>query len=124
MSPPSPAPPFRFFHGDWSSLPAQPLGDRAELRSLSGGTCLLWRLDLRPGARLHSPALHGECLLSVVDGRLICEFLGNQVELPAGSFVLVPPNVPFSLRATGVTPAAAVGTLCQQPPASLAFEPA
>ncbi|MEP0774791.1 MAG: hypothetical protein HRF46_10585 [Acidobacteriota bacterium] len=115
--------PFRFSHGAWSSLPGQDLGEKAVLRQLIGGESLNWRLDLAAGARLASPGLKCECMLSVWTGRAQCGLLGNQVDLPAGHFALVPPNVPFTLRATGNESCVVVGTLCQPTPHPVLFEP-
>lgn len=120
--PPSPHP-FRFSHGAWTSLPAQPLGDKGMLRHLPGGESLSWRLDLAAGARLASPGLGSECLLSVWAGRVVCGLLGNQVDLPIGHFALVPPNVPFTLRAAGQDESVVVGSLCHHVQESIPFEP-
>lgn len=119
----SPSPhPFRFCHGGWTSLPAQPLGDKATIRHLPGGDSLTWRLDLTAGARIASPGLPCECILSVLAGRLRFGLLGNQADLPAGHFALVPPNVPFTLRVSGHAEAAVVGSLCRHLVEPLPFE--
>ncbi len=115
--------PFRFSNGPWSSLPGQHLGEKAVLRQLVGGESLTWRLDLAAGARLASPGLKCECMLSVWTGRAQCSLLGNQVDLSAGHFALVPPNVPFTLRATGHEGCVVVGTLCHRPEQTVLFDP-
>jgi len=48
-----------------------------------------------------------------VEGRLLCTIFGNEVELPAGHFVLVPPNTPFTIRVGGRSPARAVAFFSQ-----------
>ncbi len=123
MSRPKALPPFRLCHGDWQSLPAQRLGDKAAIRRLPGGDTLTWRLDLRAGARLASTGLKCECVLSVWAGRLACTLLGNRIDLPAGHFALIPPNIPLTLRVVGHAEVVVVGNLCHHLVESLPFEP-
>ncbi len=123
MSRPSAPPPFRFSYGEWLSLPAQPLGERAVIRQLPGGDSLTWRLELGVGAQLTSRGLPSECVLSVWSGRLTCTVLGNRIELATGHFALIPPNVPIAMRAVGQEETVVVGSLCQHLADSTPFEP-
>ncbi len=123
MSPPPDPPPFRFCHGDWSSLPAQLLGEKVVLRRLAGGHSLAWRLELGARARVASPGFSCECILGVWDGRVACTLLGNQIDLPSGHFALIPPNLPLTLRAVGQVKAVVVGSLCHSTGESPLFEP-
>jgi hypothetical protein len=49
--------------------------------------------------------------------------LGNQIDLPAGHFALIPPNLPITLRAAGQAEAVIVGSLCHSLGNALPFEP-
>jgi hypothetical protein len=113
---------FRLTHNNWSAIPADRLGERVRIHRLRGGASDNFWVSLRPGGRVASSGLPGECLVSVCSGRVTCRVLGNEVELPSGHFALLPPYIPFELRAAGRSEATAVA--CCSPAAGdrLPFE--
>ena len=100
--------PFRFSHNRWSAVPASRLGDRVQIRRLRGAASDGYWLQLDAGGRLSSSGMLGECMISVCSGRITCRILGNDVELPTGHYALLPPHIPFELKAAGRAEATAV----------------
>jgi hypothetical protein len=101
-------PTFSFTHNRWGALTPERLGERATVRHLHGGSSDAWWLELASGARLSASGLPAEACLTVCSGRITCLVLGNVVELPAEHFALLPPQLPFELRVTSRSPAAAL----------------
>lgn len=58
-----------------------------------------------PGVRLSSQLFDQEILILLIFGSLVTQSNEEEVELAAGDRLRVPPGVPFSLQASGETPA-------------------
>jgi hypothetical protein len=108
LSAPSRPSTYALVHNSWTALRGERIGERLVLRRLRAGTGECWWLELAPGARAYSPGLAAEAVVSVVAGRLLCGVLGNEIELPAGHFLVIPPNLPLELRLCGRSPGAAM----------------
>lgn len=96
---------FSVTHNAWANVRPEELGGRVTVRHVRGGTSEACWLSLAVGARLATAGVAGECVLTVIEGRVTCHVLGNNLELPTGHFALFPPHIPFALRTAGRSPA-------------------
>jgi hypothetical protein len=97
---------FTVRHDAWDRVePVEPSPPGVVLRRLQGGDSESWWLDLEAGGRLASRGLPAEGLITVLAGKARCAMFGNELDLHANSFALLPPNTPFTLRAAGRKPA-------------------
>ncbi len=91
-------------HGAWLGLRAEELGDRVRIRHLRGGSSEACWLTLEPGGKVTSPGVAAECIVTVIEGRVTCQVVGNEFRLDVGHHALFPPQLPFTLQA-GRSPA-------------------
>jgi len=117
-------PVFLIRHQAWTRLASEMSAEGIELRRLRGGASESWHLDLEPGSRFTSRGIPAEGVVTVLDGRLLCTIFGNEVELPAGHFALIPPNTPFAVRVGGRSRAQAVAFFNKRLPEQPPIEPA
>ena len=99
------APTFAVSHQAWSSVRAVLFTDRVAVRRLQGCAVESWWIELGVGAGLASRGVPAECTVTVLEGRLSCHVFGNEVELPTGHVALLPPNLSFTIRVAGRSPA-------------------
>jgi len=104
MRGPGHAPPYAVTHSAWTSLRAEQLSDRVTVRHLRGAASEACWITIEAGGKLALPGLPAECLLTVIEGRARSFVLGNEVELLKGHFAMLPPQLPFVLRAAGRSP--------------------
>lgn len=95
------APPFAVSHQSWTTVRAVSHSERVTVRRLQGCAAETWWVELAAGGELSSRGIAAECTVTVIEGRLACHLFGNEVELPSGHVVLLPPNLPFTLRVAG-----------------------
>lgn len=96
---------FSVAHGAWASVRAHQLNDRVDVRHLRGGCSEACWLTMKPGGKVSTSGVPAECVATVIEGRVSCLVLGNELLLPAGHHALLPPHIPFTLQAAGRTPA-------------------
>jgi len=96
---------FAVSHQAWTSVRAASLSDRATVRRLQGCAMESWWIELAVGGGLSSRSVPAECTVTVLEGRLSCHVFGNEVELPTGHVALLPPNLSFTIRVAGRSPA-------------------
>jgi mannose-6-phosphate isomerase-like protein (cupin superfamily) len=97
--------PFKVTHGAWGGLRPTELGERIQLRHLRGGASQACWLTMGAGSKVSTPGVAAECIVTVIEGRLTCLVLGNEFQLLPTHHALIPPHVPFLLRAAGRTSA-------------------
>jgi hypothetical protein len=114
---------FAFVHQAWNRVPSIHLGDSVTLRRLRGGAAETWHIDLLSGGGVTSRGIAAEGLATVLTGRLRCFVFGNEVDLPIGHFVLLPPNTPFVLRTGGRATAEVLIHLARLLPQAIPLEP-
>ncbi len=102
---PAARPAFSVTHGAWAALPATEPGERVQLRHLRGGASQACWLTMGPGSKVSTPGVAAECLVTLIEGRVTCVVLGNEFQLLPHHHALLPPHLPFRLRAAGRTAA-------------------
>lgn len=96
---------FSVAHGSWTALRPRDLGDRVQVRHLRGGSSEACWLTMKPSGKVSSPGVGAECIVTVIEGRVTCFVLGNELLLLPAHHALLPPHIPFTLQAAGRAPA-------------------
>jgi mannose-6-phosphate isomerase-like protein (cupin superfamily) len=113
---------FMVQHNAWDRVEEIAPAGGASLRRLQGGDSEAWWVELVRGSRVATSGLPAEGVLTVLDGKARCSMFGNELDLPANSFALLPPNTPFVLRPGGRKPALLLAHFNRSLPESLPFE--
>src|SRR5215207_6268345 len=71
----------------------------------------VWRVDVAPGTPAEPHELTREEIIVILDGSADVRIGGERSVAGAGDAVIVPPDTPFELHATGDTPLRAIAYL-------------
>jgi len=88
-------------HRLWDETDVREDEDGAIWRSVTSSDVEIHRVELASGGRTTVPVRPGTWTIQVLSGEVTLVLLGNELSLDPGAYAMIPPNLSFSITATG-----------------------
>ncbi len=83
-------------HIRWSDLPVEAVNPLFDRQFVVGDQVMVARIVMRKGCVVPEHSHHNEQISQILSGTLRFLVEGKQIDLNAGEFLFIPPNVPHS----------------------------